>query len=257
MSMIEIAGVSKTFGRGGARTPVLTDVSLEVARGEFVSIIGPSGCGKSTLMRCIAGLVSFEKGSIVVAGESVARGVPSCIGVAFQDPLLLEWRTVVRNVTLQTEFRGRTSASGNEHARQLLRSVGLEGYEDRMPWQLSGGMKQRVALCRALIHEPELLLLDEPFGALDLLTRDRLNVDLSRLCVNTGVTAVLITHSIEEAVFLSDRVVVMAHRPSRIVATVEVKTTCTRDERQRDDASLLSAVRLVRSHFASLGVLET
>ena len=254
--LIEVDALTKAFRHGAERLVVLDAVSLAVEPGEFVCIIGPSGCGKSTLMRCIAGLIRPDTGHVVVAGQAVGVGPSHDVGVVFQDPLLLEWRSVVRNVTIQMEFRGQRWQAYRERALGLLGGVGLAGHEYQMPWQLSGGMKQRVALCRALIHSPSILLLDEPFGALDMLTRDQLNSDVAHLCSANQVTSILITHSIEEAVFLGDRVLVMGTRPGTIVADVPVQSRGERSERRVDDPEMIVATKEVRELFRKMGVLR-
>ena len=219
--LIEIAGLSKTFVTEDGPFDALSDINLSVARGEFLAVVGPSGCGKSTLMRCIAGLEPPTEGSVNVEGRPV-REPPRQMGVVFQRDILLDWRTVIDNVTLVAEFRRRDMRELRPRADQLLARFGLEQFRNRHPWELSGGMRQRVAICRALLDDPELLLMDEPFGALDALTRDDLNLELARLWQETKKTIVFITHNIAEAVFLSDRVFVMTARPGHLAKVIPI-----------------------------------
>lgn len=199
----------------------LRDVSLSVGAGEFVAIVGPSGCGKSTLLKLIAGLLAPSSGDVLLGGEQV-RGPRRDIGYVFQRAALLDWRTARRNILLQAEMRGIPGAEARARADELIRMTGLGGFEDAYPHELSGGMQQRVALCRALLHEPPVLLMDEPFGALDALTREQMNVELNRIWRETGTTVLLVTHSIPEAVYLADRVVVMSPRPGTITEIIDV-----------------------------------
>lgn len=222
-AVISVNGVDMVYGAGNGRpVQALEGIGLEVRRGEFVSLVGPSGCGKSTLLKLIAGLYRTTRGDVAVAGQPVS-GPSRDIGVVFQSPVLLPWRTVLRNVLLPVEVRRQDSASFEHRALSLLATMGLEEFHDRYPSELSGGMQQRVAIARALIQDPAILLMDEPFAALDAMTRESLNLELLRIWQSTGKTVVFVTHSILEAVFLSGRVVVMSSRPGRILATVEVK----------------------------------
>jgi NitT/TauT family transport system ATP-binding protein len=217
--------VSLTYGGEGAGTLAVEGLDLGISRGEFAAVVGPSGCGKSTLMKLVAGLAPASAGSVSVGGRPVA-GPLKIVGMAFQNPTLLPWRTTLDNVLLPLEivephratFR-RDRARHVERARALLATVGLAGFEERYPWQLSGGMQQRASLCRALIHEPELLMLDEPFAALDAFTREELWGVLQDLWLARRFTCVLVTHDLREAVYLADTVHVMSARPGRIVAT--------------------------------------
>ncbi|MWA15027.1 ABC transporter ATP-binding protein [Streptomyces sp. BA2] len=199
----------------------LRDVSLNVGAGEFVAIVGPSGCGKSTLLKLVAGLLAPSSGGVLLNGEQV-RGPRRDIGYVFQRAALLDWRTARRNILLQAEMRGIPGAEARARADELIRMTGLGGFEDAYPHELSGGMQQRVALCRALLHEPPVLLMDEPFGALDALTREQMNVELNRIWRETGTTVLLVTHSIPEAVYLADRVVVMSPRPGTVEEIIDV-----------------------------------
>ncbi len=213
--------VSHTF-RSGEEIRALDRVSLQVRAGEFVSIVGPSGCGKSTLLRILGGLLAPDAGRVTLNGEPHSAPHPTA-GFVFQSVNLMPWRTVLRNVTLPLEVAGGTDhATAQEKATSLIRLVGLEGFENAYPRALSGGMAQRVAIARALISRPAILLMDEPFGALDALTRERMNLELLRIWHAHQATAVLVTHNIQEAVFLGDRVLVMTERPGRIGAEVPV-----------------------------------
>jgi NitT/TauT family transport system ATP-binding protein len=218
---IDVRDVSKHFDAGKSsrrddRIHALDKVSFQVKKGEFVSLVGPSGCGKSTLLRLISGLISPSSGEIRVGDQRVIRPIP--VGFVFQTPALLPWRSVLGNVLMSASLAGRRTRDYRDRARELLSLVGLNGFEARSPNQLSGGMQQRVALCRALLLDPELLLMDEPFGALDAMTRDEMNAELLRIWSSGAAhkTVVFVTHSIAEAVFLSDRIVVMSARPGRV-----------------------------------------
>jgi NitT/TauT family transport system ATP-binding protein len=220
--MIEVTDVSQTFqGRRGT-VEALTSINLTVAAGEFVAIVGRSGCGKSTLLRLIAGLLAPTTGRVVVGGTEVTRPRRD-ISLMFQRPALLPWRSVLDNVLLPTEFSGARRASFRPRAGQLLDMVGLADFRRRLPHELSGGMQQRVALCRALIMEPAVMLMDEPFSALDALTRTELAVELQRVHMEKLATIVFVTHSIDEAVLLADRVVVLTPRPGRVRQTLDIK----------------------------------
>lgn len=218
-SLITISDVEKIYKtRLGEPVHALTSVNLTIERGEFVSVVGPSGCGKSTLMRILAGLDVQTQGSTTIRGEAI-KGPRPDVGVVFQQATLLPWRTVLDNVLLPATLRG---IDRTERAHELLDLVSLRGFADKYPFELSGGMQQRVAICRALICEPDILLMDEPFGALDALTREQMNVELARIQAEQKKTIVFITHSIPEAVFLGDRVVVMSARPGRISDLLKV-----------------------------------
>jgi NitT/TauT family transport system ATP-binding protein len=220
---VEIDGVSMQYGGTGG-TLALQDATLSVGKGEFVAVVGPSGCGKSTLMRLVTGLWPSSAGSVIVAGQEVDRPL-SIAGMAFQNPTLLPWRTILDNVMLPLEvvephrrLLRSQRAMYEDKARKLLAMVGLAGFEKKFAYQLSGGMQQRASLCRALIHDPQLLMLDEPFGALDIFTREDLWVQLQEVCLTLKPTVILVTHDLKEAVYLADRVLVMSSRPGRILA---------------------------------------
>jgi len=230
---IEVKGLSKVFDADAGATKALDNVDLTVRKGEFVSILGPSGCGKSTLLMILAGLVSSSSGTVAVSGNEVVRPLTD-VGIVFQRDLLFDWRTILENVMLQADIRGLNRKASQQKAMSLLETVGLKGFENRRPWELSGGMRQRVALCRALLHDASVLLLDEPFGALDAITRDQINMDLQAIWLREKRTSVLVTHSISEAIFLSDRVVVMSTRPGRIVYEARIDLPRPRTVAMRD-----------------------
>ncbi|GII30064.1 ABC transporter ATP-binding protein [Planotetraspora mira] len=219
--MIRLAGVSRTFTGRSGEVEALRGIDLDVAEGEFVAIVGRSGCGKSTLLRLIAGLLPVTEGEITVAGERVTKARRD-IAMVFQRPALLPWRSVIDNVLLPVEIFGWRRAAHRERARELLDMVGLGGFDKRLPHELSGGMQQRVSLCRSLIGGPRVMLMDEPFSALDALTREELSVELQRIHTEGAATIVFVTHSIDEAVLLADRVVVLSPRPGRIRKVVDV-----------------------------------
>ncbi|BBY48275.1 ABC transporter ATP-binding protein [Mycolicibacterium arabiense] len=225
---ISIDDLTVTFSSKRGTTTALEDIDLSVADGEFVTIAGPSGCGKSTLLKVIAGLTNSTRGEVRLRGRDV-RGPQREIGYVFQRAALLEWRSVRKNILLQAEMRGMSRQAAARRCDHLLEMTGLTGFENAMPYELSGGMQQRVSLCRALLHEPDVLLMDEPFGALDALTREKMNVELHRIWRETKTTVVLVTHSVAEAVYLANRVVVMSPRPGRIVETLDVDLPGHRD----------------------------
>ena len=247
---VDVRGVSRVFAaRKGASVTALDGVSLTVAPGEFVSLIGPSGCGKSTLLRLIADLDVPSAGEIRVFGKTAHQArIDRSYGIAFQQAGLLPWRTVAANIELPLELHGVGRAARRERAAELVELVGLTEFAGHFPDQLSGGMQQRVAIARALAESPRLLLMDEPFGALDEMTRERMQNELVRLCGETGAAVVFVTHSIPEAVFLSDRVVVMSPRPGRIrdVLGVRLGRTGERGEGLREDEGFFHAVSQVR-----------
>jgi NitT/TauT family transport system ATP-binding protein len=253
---IEIEGLAKVFRRGDIETHALDDVDVQVASGEFLAVVGPSGCGKSTLLRLIAGLIPPSAGRVTIDGRSVS-GPETQLGIVFQKPILLEWRTVLGNVLLQAEMRRLDANAYLERAHRLLSAVGLGDFEDRYPHELSGGMQQRAAIVRALIHDPPLLLMDEPFGALDALTREQMRIDLEELWLSTQKTVVFITHSIDEAVLLADRVMVMSPRPGRIERIIDVDLVRPRGLEARALAKFDEAVAAITEIFLARGVLHS
>jgi NitT/TauT family transport system ATP-binding protein len=258
-SVVRLAGVTKEFGRSsrGGGVVALQDVDLEIGTGEFVSLIGPSGCGKSTLLRVVGDLIQPTAGEVEVNGKSAHQArVDRDYGIVFQDAVLFDWRTVARNIGLPLELAGWTRERRRERVQEMLRLVELTGFEGHHPWQLSGGMQQRVSIARALSFEPSLLLMDEPFGALDEMTRERLNLELLRIWQASGSTVVFVTHSISEAVFLSTRVVVMSPRPGRITGVVDVDLAQPRTFRTREEPRFAELIRDVRRLLRAGGGFE-
>jgi NitT/TauT family transport system ATP-binding protein len=220
--MIRLTGVSRSFAGRSGTVEALRDIDLDVADGEFVAVLGRSGCGKSTMLRLIAGLLPTTAGEVRVSGERVTKPRRD-IAMMFQRPALLPWRSVLDNVLLPVQIFGWRKAAHRERAHELLDMTGLTGFEKRLPHELSGGMQQRVALCRSLIANPRVMLMDEPFSALDALTREELSGELQRVHMELGATIVFVTHSIDEAVLLADRVVVLSPRPGRIREILDIK----------------------------------
>jgi NitT/TauT family transport system ATP-binding protein len=244
---VEIRDLSLVFATGDAPVTALANIDLTIARGEFVSFIGPSGCGKTTLMRVIADLEQQTGGDISVNGVSPqAARLARAYGYVFQAPALFAWRNVLRNVTLPLEIMGLAREESLARAAKYLEMVGLNGFERKFPWQLSGGMQQRVSIARALSFEPQLLLMDEPFGALDEITRDHLNEHLIRLWDQTRKTVVFVTHSISEAVFLSTKIVVMSPRPGRIMEIIDSSLPAQRSLDIRETPEFLTIAHRVR-----------
>jgi NitT/TauT family transport system ATP-binding protein len=252
---LRVDSITKVYATREGSVRAVDHVSLQMRRGEFVSIVGPSGCGKSTLLMMIAGLVTASGGQILAQGKAVDKP-RSDIGIVFQSPVLLEWRTALGNVMLQAEARGLDRNSATARARDLLESFGLKGFEGKYPDELSGGMRQRVSLCRALLHDPPQLLMDEPFGALDALTRDQIVLDLQRIWNERRITVLFITHSIDEAVFLSDRVIVMTPRPGRVDRVLEIDLPRPRTLAMRDSTGFIGYSRAIREAFLESGVLR-
>jgi NitT/TauT family transport system ATP-binding protein len=247
VSIIALDCVGKTYPSRAGATEALHDVSLAIERGEFVSLIGPSGCGKSTLLRIVGDLVAPSAGTVTVNGKPPRQArLDRDYGIVFQAPVLYDWRTVEANVRLPLEVMGAPRGEWEPRVRALLRLVGLDGFRRHYPWQLSGGMQQRVAIARALVTNPSILLMDEPFGALDEMTRERLNLELLSVCGETGATVLFVTHSIAEAVFLSSRVVVLSPRPGRIERVVDVDLPRPRSEKTRALPRFFELVTTVR-----------
>jgi NitT/TauT family transport system ATP-binding protein len=242
---ILVEHVSVVFDAGDGAVNALDDVHFDVKRGEFFSIVGPSGCGKTSLLRAVAGLLIPSQGRISVNGSAVVGPTPN-VGIVFQSPVLMAWRTVLDNVLLQAEVRGLNLREYRARAERLLRMVGLEGFEAKYPYQLSGGMQQRASICRALIHDPPLLLMDEPFGALDALTRERMNLELLRIWQESRKSVIFITHSIAEAVFLSDRVAVMSPRPGHVQEIVPIQLPAPRTIETMELPEFTKAVAYIR-----------
>jgi NitT/TauT family transport system ATP-binding protein len=252
---IVLQNISKTYASPRGDVVALTDVSLDIKNGEFLSLLGPSGCGKSTLLKLVAGLDVVTAGTISIAGEAI-DGPPAGLGMVFQKDVLLDWRTVLQNVMLPVEMQDLDQAEHLDRAKRLLRLFGLGDFLDKHPWELSGGMRQRVAIARALVTDPSLLLMDEPFGALDALTRDELNLELQDIWMRSRKTIIFVTHSIAEAILLSDRVAVMAARPGRIVDVLEIDFPRPRTLAVRESPQFSAYTRRVRQIFESQGVFQ-
>jgi NitT/TauT family transport system ATP-binding protein len=245
MSVVTLARVDKAFGQGDV--VALRGIDLEIGEREFISLIGPSGCGKSTLLRIIGDLIQPTGGEVVVNGKTAHRArLDRDYGIVFQDAVLFDWRTVAKNIALPLEMLGWDRRKRSERVDELVELVELTGFEGHHPWQLSGGMQQRVSIARALSFDPPLLLMDEPFGALDEMTRERLNLELLRIWEASGNTVVFVTHSISEAIFLSTRVVVMSARPGRIVGVVDVDLPQPRTAGTREEPRFAELIREVR-----------
>ena len=252
---IVVSGVTKVYGSGPEAHHALGPIDLDIKPGEFVSLIGPSGCGKSTTMLLVSGLEPASEGRIAVDGAALTAPL-SEVGIVFQDHLLLEFRTAIKNVMLQQEIRGLDKAAMRQRADELFRRLGLTGAEKRYPRQLSGGMQQRVSIARALVHDPSMLLMDEPFGALDAITRTQIRHDLEMLWLETRKTVLFITHSIEEAVGLSDRVLVMSKSPGRIVEEIRVELPRPRPAHLGDYPEFARYAKRIYAIFEQLGVYD-
>ncbi len=253
--LIVVDGVSKTYQTADGPVESLTPLTFDIHDGEFLTIVGPSGCGKSTLLKMVAGLLPATTGAIRLAGATV-DGPPDNVGIVFQSPVLLGWRNVLDNILLQIEMRKLPRARYVDKARALIETTGLAGFERKFPWQLSGGMQQRASICRALIHDPAVLLMDEPFGALDAMTREKMNLELQRIWSATRKTVLFITHSIPEAVFLADRVLVMSERPGTIAAIYDVPLPRPRTLSVMGDPAFIALTQKIRTHFYSQGTLD-
>jgi NitT/TauT family transport system ATP-binding protein len=247
-NLIEYDAVRKIYNSGEDEVVALEEVSFQVSEGEFVTVVGRSGCGKSTLLKITSGLLPATAGAVRVGGAMV-RGPLTNIGVVFQAPVLLAWRKALDNVLLQIEARGLNVAAYRKRALELLELTGLKGFEGKYPNELSGGMQQRVSISRALIHDPPLLLMDEPFGALDAITRDEMNLELLRIWQEAKKTLLFITHSIPEAVFLGDRVVVMTPRPGKVAEIIPIDLPRPRVTGVRDDPKFIGYVRKIRERL--------
>lgn len=249
--LIEYLQVQKTYNSGSDEVVALGEVSFAVHEGEFVTVVGRSGCGKTTLLKVTSGLLTPTAGTIRVAGAEVHAPLTN-VGIVFQSPVLLAWRKTIDNVLLQIEARKLNVKAYRQRAMELLELTGLKGFEEKYPHELSGGMQQRVSISRALIHNPPLLLMDEPFGALDAITRDEMNLELLRIWSEAKKTVLFITHSIPEAVFLGDRVIVMTPRPGKVSEIIAIDLPRPRTTAIRDDPKFISHVKHIRE---SLGVL--
>ena len=254
-ALIEIDGVTKVYQTAGGPVESLRPLTFDIADGEFMAVVGPSGCGKSTLLKMVAGLLPATAGEIRLRGAPV-KGPPDDVGIVFQSPVLLAWRSVLENVMLQIDMRHLGRKAYLPKAQALVDLVGLKGFEQRYPWELSGGMQQRASICRALVHDPAVLLMDEPFGALDAMTREKMNVELQRIWYETRKTVMFITHSIPEAVFLADRVLVMSERPGSIAAIYDVPIARPRSLKAMGEATFIDLTQTIRRHFYAQGTLD-
>ncbi len=251
---IELTNVTKYYLTKDDAILALDDVTIQIEEGQFIGIVGPSGCGKTTILKLIAGLIPYTKGEILKGGEPVTEPQTD-LGIIFQDSVLMDWRNVLDNVLVQIQIRGMNKDQYRQAALDLLDAVGLSGFENKMPYELSGGMRQRVSICRSLVHDPPLLLMDEPFGALDALTREQISMDIQYLWMEKRKTAVLITHSIPEAVLLSDLVVVMTPRPGKVADIIEIDMPRPRRwDRLSEDFNQFSGK--IRRIFQEAGVLD-
>jgi len=244
--VITLNRVTRIFNsRDGDQITALEDVSLEIGTNEFITLVGPSGCGKSTLLRIVAGLILPTAGTATIGGQPITEPRPET-GIVFQAPTLLPWASVLDNVLLPLRMMRRMESGSTDKAAALLKLVGLDGFESKSPRELSGGMQQRVAICRALVHEPDILLMDEPFGALDALTREEMTMELLRIWSERPKTVLFVTHSITEAVVLADRVVVMSPRPGRIAEIIDIKSPRPRSFHVEGDPAFHDASRRIR-----------
>ena len=253
--LIDLQGVEKTYQTVDGPLTSLRAVSFDVREGEFLSIVGPSGCGKSTLLKILAGLLPLTSGEARINGRLV-DGPQDGVGMVFQSPVLLAWRDVLGNVMLQIEIRGLEWELYRRRALELLQVVGLAGFERKRAWELSGGMQQRVAICRALVHDPSLLLMDEPFGALDAMTREMMNLELQRIWMATKKTVLFVTHSIPEAVFLSDRVLVMTERPGTVDKIYDIPMPRPRSLQNMGTPEFSTLAQAIRGHFYAQGIVD-
>jgi NitT/TauT family transport system ATP-binding protein len=255
-NLVGIAGLDKVYTtKDGHTIQALKDVNLAIAKGEFISVVGPSGCGKTTLLKILAGILQGSSGAATIEGRALS-GPSREIGVVFQAPVLLPWRNVLQNVMVPIEVQRRERRKFEERARRLLAMVGLSGFESKYPNELSGGMQQRVGICRALVHDPSFLLMDEPFGALDAMTREQMNEELQRIWTDSKKTVLLVTHSIPEAVYLADRVVVMTPRPGRIVDIVPIDLPRPRTLAMHNTPEFGRFAARIRAHFNSSGAID-
>jgi len=252
--LIVLEGVSKTFGGNGAGVHAFGPIDLAIERGEFVSFLGPSGCGKSTLVLMIAGLLEASTGTIRINDRLIA-GPQTNIGIMFQDNTLVPWRTVRGNIELQLEMRAMPLQPEQDYISSLLKAVSLDDFADRRPFELSGGMQQRAAFCQALVHRPEIVLLDEPLGKLDAMTRERIRTDLQRLWLQTRPTVAFVTHSIEEAVQLSTQVAIITPRPGRLDTVISIDLPFPRDLAVKSSPEFLGYVRMIQEIFHGYGIL--
>ena len=252
---IAVRQLGKSYGASHRAVVALEDIDFTVTEGEFVAVVGPSGCGKSTLLKILAGLLATTKGQAFLRGTPIA-GPRRDIGVVFQSPVLFPWRSVIDNVLLPVDVQHLGREKNRSRAMELLSLVGLAGFEERYPWELSGGMQQRVAITRGLIHDPAMLLMDEPFGALDAMTRESMNLELQRIWLERRKTVLFITHSIPEAVFLADRVLVMTPRPGRIREALRIDLPRPRELDIMSTPEFGAYCKRIRAHFQAKGTID-
>ncbi|TAN28068.1 MAG: ABC transporter ATP-binding protein [Castellaniella sp.] len=253
--LIQAHGVTKVYQTRDGAVESLKPLDFAIHKGEFVSVVGPSGCGKSTLLKMVAGLLPVTAGTLSLGGQPITAPRKD-VGIVFQSAVLLAWRDVLSNILLQAEMRHMPKGSARARALELIKMAGLAGFEKKYPWQLSGGMQQRASICRALLHDPPLLLMDEPFGALDAMTRENMNLELQRIWAESRKTVLLITHSIPEAIFLSDRVIVMSERPGSIAAIYDIQLPRMRSLDVMGTPEFASYAKQIRKHFYSEGILD-
>ncbi len=255
-SLIRIRGLTKCYGtKRGETTVALSDVNLDIADGEFVALVGPSGCGKTTLLQILAGLEGDFEGEAELNGKSITGPLPE-IGFVFQEPTLLPWRTILENILLPVELVKLDKKKYHDRALGLMEMTGLKGFENKFPHELSGGMRQRAGICRALVRDPKVLLMDEPFGALDAMTREFLNEELQRIWLESRKTVIFVTHSIPEAVFLADRVIVMSPRPGRISEIIDVDLPRVRQLADMAHEQAGEILAHIRSHFRNSSMMD-
>ena len=253
--LIRVRGAAKIYRAAEGDVESLRPLDFDIQDTEFLSVVGPSGCGKSTLLKLIGGLLPVSGGTIEIGGQVVDVPPPG-IGIVFQSHVLLAWRTVLENIMLEIEVRKLPREAGMKQARALIEMVGLTGFENKYPWQLSGGMQQRASICRALVHNPAILLMDEPFGALDAMTREKMNLELQRIWSAARKTVLLITHSIPESIFLSDRVLVMTERPGAIAAIYDIPLPRPRTLAMMGSPEFATIAQTIRGHFYAQGTLD-
>ncbi len=255
-SWISVENLNKVyFSKKSDPTHALSDINFSIKQGEFISVVGPSGCGKTTLLNILAGLLAKTSGSAKIAGNEVLKPLKE-VGMVFQAPTLLPWRTIKENIMIPVEVQKLDKKFYLERADELIKLVGLDGFEGKYPNELSGGMQQRAGICRALVHEPAVLLMDEPFGALDAMTREYMNLELIRIWQESKQTIVFVTHSISEAVFLSDRVIVLSPRPGQIAEIIDINISRPRDLAIMASDETGVYVKQIRKYFNSSSVIE-
>ncbi len=253
--MLQFQNICMCYPSATGPIEALSDINIDVKNGEFISILGPSGCGKSTLLLIAARLVPQTTGNVCLHSQSISKPLQN-VGFVFQDHLLLEWRTVLSNILIQGEFRNIDREMLQAKAEALIELVGLKGFENKYPHELSGGMQQRVAICRALVHDPEILMMDEPFGALDALTREQIRIDLERIWLEKKNTVLFVTHDINEAILLSDRVIVMSPRPGKIHAEFTIDLPRPRRLRITETEEFIEYKKKITGIFLEMGILR-